>query len=83
MTDTSDPSRIMMRRIAGSFAQYEKARLVGKLRAARERHRAETGKRGGRKTCAAARSHRPRKKSSTINGSHIARFRPSLHGKVT
>jgi DNA invertase Pin-like site-specific DNA recombinase len=35
MTDTSDPSRIMMRQIAGSFAQYEKSRLVGKLRAAR------------------------------------------------
>jgi Resolvase, N terminal domain len=37
LTDTSDPSRVMMRQIAGSFAQYEKARLVAKLRTARER----------------------------------------------
>jgi DNA invertase Pin-like site-specific DNA recombinase len=55
MTDTSDPSRIMMRQIAGSFAQYEKARLVGKLRAARERKKAQTGKCGGRRTYAEAR----------------------------
>jgi DNA invertase Pin-like site-specific DNA recombinase len=40
LTDTSDPSRVMMRQIAGSFAQYEKARVVAKLRAARERVRA-------------------------------------------
>ena len=43
MTDTSDPSRIMMRQIAGSFAQYEKARLVAKLKAARDRKKALTG----------------------------------------
>jgi hypothetical protein len=36
----------MMRQIAGSFAQYEKARLVRKLREARER----SGKLGGRKS---------------------------------
>jgi DNA invertase Pin-like site-specific DNA recombinase len=39
LTDTSDPSRVMMRQIAGSFAQYEKTRLVTKLRGARERVR--------------------------------------------
>src|ERR1700730_4785418 len=33
LTDSSDPSRKMMRQIAGSFAEYEKARLVGKLHA--------------------------------------------------
>jgi len=27
LTDTSDPSRVMMRQIAGSFAQYEKRGL--------------------------------------------------------
>jgi DNA invertase Pin-like site-specific DNA recombinase len=37
LTDTTDPSRIMMRQIAGSFAEYEKRRLVRKLREARER----------------------------------------------
>jgi DNA invertase Pin-like site-specific DNA recombinase len=52
MTDTSDPSRIMMRQIAGSFAQYEKARLVAKLKAARDRKRKATGKCGGRKPLA-------------------------------
>jgi DNA invertase Pin-like site-specific DNA recombinase len=45
LTDTTDPTRIMMRQIAGAFAQYEKARLVGKLRSARDRKSAETGKR--------------------------------------
>jgi DNA invertase Pin-like site-specific DNA recombinase len=50
MTDTSDPSRIMMRQIAGSFAQYEKARLVAKLRKARDRKRAACGKCEGRKS---------------------------------
>jgi DNA invertase Pin-like site-specific DNA recombinase len=41
LTDSSDPSRKMMRQIAGSFAEYEKARLVAKLKAARERRRAK------------------------------------------
>jgi DNA invertase Pin-like site-specific DNA recombinase len=49
LTDTSDPSRVMMRQIAGSFARYEKSRLVSKLRAARERKRAQ-GKCEGRKS---------------------------------
>jgi DNA invertase Pin-like site-specific DNA recombinase len=52
LTDTSDPSRVMMRQIAGSFAEYEKARLVAKLRAARDAKKAVTGKCGGRKTYA-------------------------------
>jgi DNA invertase Pin-like site-specific DNA recombinase len=51
LTDNSDPSRTMMRQIAGAFAQYEKARIVAKLKAARDRKRAETGmKVGGRKS---------------------------------
>jgi DNA invertase Pin-like site-specific DNA recombinase len=41
LTASEDPSRKMMRQIAGSFAEYEKARLVDKLRGARERARAE------------------------------------------
>jgi hypothetical protein len=32
LTDSSDPSRKMMRQIAGSFAEYEKARLVASSR---------------------------------------------------
>jgi DNA invertase Pin-like site-specific DNA recombinase len=49
LTDSSDPSRKMMRQIAGSFAEYEKARLVAKLRVARERKRMAAGKCEGRK----------------------------------
>ena len=52
MTDTSDPSRIMMRQVAGSFAQNEKARLVHKLAAAPARKKALTGRCGGRKPLA-------------------------------
>jgi DNA invertase Pin-like site-specific DNA recombinase len=52
LTDSSDPSRKMMRQIAGSFAEYEKARLVAKLRVARERKRAADGKCEGRKSWA-------------------------------
>ena len=32
LTDSSDPSRKMMRQIAGFFAEYEKARLVANLK---------------------------------------------------
>lgn len=53
LTDSSDPSRKMMRQIAGAFHEYEKARLVGKLKAARERKRlANGGKCEGRKSWA-------------------------------
>jgi DNA invertase Pin-like site-specific DNA recombinase len=60
LTDSSDPSRKMMRQIAGAFAEYEKARLILKLRHARDRVRAERGRCEGRKpvpaeTVAAAR----------------------------
>jgi DNA invertase Pin-like site-specific DNA recombinase len=51
LCDTSDPSRVMMRQIAGAFAQYEKARLVARLRRARE----VKGKLGGRKSIAETR----------------------------
>jgi DNA invertase Pin-like site-specific DNA recombinase len=39
LTDTSDPMKKAMRQIAGAFAELEKARLVNKLRGARERKR--------------------------------------------
>jgi DNA invertase Pin-like site-specific DNA recombinase len=50
LTASDDPSRKMMRQIAGAFAEYEKARLVAKLRAARERKRQTRGKCEGRRT---------------------------------
>jgi DNA invertase Pin-like site-specific DNA recombinase len=52
LTDSSDPSRKMMRQIAGSFAEYEKARLVAKLKAARDRRRETKVKCEGRKSWA-------------------------------
>ena len=48
LTASDDPTRKMMRQIAGAFAEYEKARLVSKLRHARERVRQEKGKCEGR-----------------------------------
>jgi DNA invertase Pin-like site-specific DNA recombinase len=48
LTNTDDPVKAAMRQIVGAFSQLEKARLVAKLRVARERKKAETGKCGGR-----------------------------------
>jgi DNA invertase Pin-like site-specific DNA recombinase len=45
----NDPTRIMMRQIFGAVAQYEKSSIVGKLRSARERIKAKTGRCEGRK----------------------------------
>jgi DNA invertase Pin-like site-specific DNA recombinase len=51
LTDSDDLGRKMMRQVAGAFMEYEKGRLVAKLRGARERKRKETGKKvGGRKS---------------------------------
>ncbi|MDH6234928.1 DNA invertase Pin-like site-specific DNA recombinase [Mesorhizobium soli] len=53
LTETDDPYKVAMRQIAGVFSQLEKARLVLKLRAARERKKRETGRKvEGRKRVA-------------------------------
>jgi DNA invertase Pin-like site-specific DNA recombinase len=52
LTVTDEHMKIATRQIAGTFAQLEKARLVAKLKAARDRKKAETGKCGGRKSYA-------------------------------
>ncbi|HRN87901.1 MAG TPA: recombinase family protein [Hyphomicrobium sp.] len=52
LTATDDHFKVAMRQIAGAFAQLEKARLVSKLRHARERIRKERGKCEGRKALA-------------------------------
>jgi IS5 family transposase len=44
-TGTDDPAKVMMRQVAGAFAEYEKARLVRKLKGARDRRSAELGRR--------------------------------------
>ena len=51
LTDSDVLGRKMMRQVAGAFAEYEKGRLVAKLRSGRQRKRKETGKEvGGRKS---------------------------------
>jgi DNA invertase Pin-like site-specific DNA recombinase len=50
LTDSSDPAKVMFRQIAGAFAQYEKAKLVERLRHGRERVRATRGKCEGRRS---------------------------------
>jgi DNA invertase Pin-like site-specific DNA recombinase len=50
LTASDDPTRKMMRQIAGAFAEYEKARLVAKLKHARDRKRQDEGKCEGRKS---------------------------------
>jgi DNA invertase Pin-like site-specific DNA recombinase len=50
LTNTDDPFKVAMRQIAGAFVQLEKARLVAKLKAARERKRATGVKVDGRKS---------------------------------
>ena len=46
---TDDPSRVLMRQMLGAFFQYEKTLLVAKLRGARQRAKANTGRCEGRK----------------------------------
>lgn len=45
LTDTDDPARVMMRQVAAAFAEYEKARLVSKLRLSRDRASSAIGAR--------------------------------------
>jgi len=52
LTATDDPFKVAMRQMAGVFAELEKTRLVQKLRAARDRKKALTGKCSGRKSLA-------------------------------
>ncbi len=46
---SDDPGRVLMRQVFGSIAQYDRAMTVAKLRGARERMRAATGRCEGRK----------------------------------
>lgn len=46
----NDPTRVLMRQIFGAIAQYEKSMIVAKLRGARQRMKAKSGKCEGRKS---------------------------------
>ena len=47
--DDGDPTRVLIRQVLGAVAQFEKAVIVLKLRAARERMRLKTGRCEGRR----------------------------------
>lgn len=49
LTQTNDPMKKAMRQIAGAFSELEKARLVAKLKHARDAKREKNGKCEGRK----------------------------------
>ena len=44
------PTAVLVRQVLGAVAQFEKTSLVAKLKAARDRKKAATGKCGGRRS---------------------------------
>jgi len=56
---SDDPSRKLMRQIFGAIAEYDKAMIVLKLRGARQRMKARTGRCEGSKPFGSADGHRP------------------------
>jgi DNA invertase Pin-like site-specific DNA recombinase len=64
----SDPGRKAMRQMLGIFAEYEKAMLVAKLRAARDRKRQATGRCEGRTQYV-----------DTVEGRQLIQYIKSLH----
>ena len=56
---SDDPSRKLMRQIFGAIAEYDKAMIVLKLRGARQRVKARTGRCEGAKAFGSSDVHRP------------------------
>jgi len=56
---SDDPSRKLMRQIFGAIAEYDKSMIVLKLRGARQRMKARTGRCEGAKAFGTASVHRP------------------------
>ena len=56
---SSEPTRILMRQMMSAFAQYEKNMIVLKLRGARQRTKARTGRCEGSKAFGSLDYHRP------------------------
>jgi DNA invertase Pin-like site-specific DNA recombinase len=67
------PTAVMIRQILGSVSQFEKAMLVAKLKGARDRKKAETGKCGGRK------SYGERNPEMVALAKKLARY--TIHGR--
>lgn len=77
LTASEDPSRKMMRQIAGAFAEYEKARLVTKLRHAREHIRKKKGKCEGRKP------HVERRPEAVVEAKRLRRASPKTGERLS
>ena len=56
---STDPSRVLVRQIFGAIAQYDRAMTVLKLRSARQRIKARTGRCEGSKPFGVSAHHRP------------------------
>ena len=56
---SDDPSRKLVRQIMGAIAEYDRAMTVAKLRGARQRVKARTGRCEGSKPFGASEDHRP------------------------
>jgi DNA invertase Pin-like site-specific DNA recombinase len=84
------PTAVLIRQVLGAVAQFEKASLVAKLKAARDRKREKTGKCGGRKSYAEAKPdtvalakklHAERKSYRTISAELAANGHVTSTGK--
>jgi DNA invertase Pin-like site-specific DNA recombinase len=53
--ETDTPTAVLVRQVLGAIHQFEKTSLVAKLKAARDRKKADTGKCGGRRSYLEAR----------------------------
>jgi DNA invertase Pin-like site-specific DNA recombinase len=73
LSDT--PTAIMVRQILGAVSQFEKASIVAKLRAARQRKRARTGKGEGRK------SHSELRPATVAMAKRLHRRNPKTGGR--
>jgi DNA invertase Pin-like site-specific DNA recombinase len=56
---SDEPTRKLMRQIMGAIAEYDKSMIVAKLRAARQRKKARTGRCEGSKPFGHSEGHRP------------------------
>lgn len=70
---SDDPSRKLMRQIFGAISEYDKAMIILKLRGARQRIKARTGRCEGSKPFGAVADHRPTiDRILTLRGSGMA-----------
>jgi DNA invertase Pin-like site-specific DNA recombinase len=71
------PTAVMVRQILGAVSEFEKASLVHKLRGARERKRAATGKCEGRK------SHAENNPATVALAKKLRRMNPKTHRRMS